>query len=192
MRPGDPAARPPQGPSGALPRPHPPVEFTWCPQWESCAAPLLGRSRRKRLWWNLPESLEMSGRSSEVGQEQAGSGIPGLGELPTHLERLGSSVPSPRKTWGSPEIWTHWIWSDLLSVRPRLRHEASAIPPPVWPKLAGMLKREMLTDTASLVGRNGSNDKDLSPQLPFPPASFPTSHTFSYPPPDFGTVMMPS
>lgn len=64
--------------------------------------PLLGRSRRKELWWNLPERLEMSGRSSKVGEEQAGRSIPGLGELPVRLERLWGLRLKPKEDLGEP------------------------------------------------------------------------------------------
>lgn len=96
VRPRDWAARSPQGPSGAFPR-FSPACFTWCQ-----AAPLLGRSRRKGLWCNLSERLEMSERSSAVGEEQAGSSIPGLGELPTHQERLCGLRPKPKEDLGEP------------------------------------------------------------------------------------------
>lgn len=89
----------------------------------------------------------------------------------------GGSVPSPRKTWGSPGIWTHW------EVRPLLCKATSRARSQCHPISGGAYesRNEEKGDpgTASRVGWNWSSDKDLSPQLPFPPAAFPTSHTLS-------------
>lgn len=89
----------------------------------------------------------------------------------------GGSVPSPRKTWGSPGIWTHW------EVRPLLCKATSRARSQCHPTSGGAYESRNEekgdTGTASRVGWNWSSDKDLSPQLPFPPAAFPTSHTLS-------------
>lgn len=184
MRPGDWAARPPQGPS---------VLYRFSPaclHGASSGRALRAPARKVKEKGVMVESARKIGdeRAIVQGGRRAGWQVhPWPGRAPS---APGETMGAPSQAQGRPggaRGFGHTGRCDLFSVRPPLGHEASAIPPPVGPTRAGMRKREILALLLGSVGTGAVIKTSPHSFLSHPPPS--PLLTPSHPPPDFGTVM---